>query len=75
MAAEHAARTIRMHIVGMGCDGCVSSVHEALQGISGVIRAEVDLHRASAEVEIAPSIEPAALIAAVEAAGYDATVA
>ncbi len=65
----------RLRVGGMGCDGCVASVREALQAVPGVARAEVDLQRGMAEVEAAPATEPAALIAAVDAAGYEADTA
>ena len=71
MAGE-ATRTIRLRVEGMGCDGCVTSVARALQAVPGVTRAEVDLARGTAEVEALPAIEPARLIAAVDAAGYEA---
>jgi copper chaperone CopZ len=75
MAAEHSIRTIRLQVAGMGCDGCVSSVRQALEAVPGVISAQVDLQGAAAKVEAEASTEPAALIAAVDAAGYEAAVA
>jgi copper chaperone CopZ len=75
MPDDQATTTIRLRVDGMGCDGCVTSVRDALHTVPGVIRAEVDLQRGMAEVEAAPAIEPAALIAAVDAAGYEAASA
>ena len=75
MPDDEASTTIRLRVDGMGCDGCVASVRDALQAVQGVIRAEVDLQRGTAEVEAAPATEPAALIAAVDAAGYEAATA
>ena len=75
MAGEQATRTIRLRVEGMGCDGCVASVREALQAVPGVTRAEVDLQHGTAEVDVVPPIEPASLVAAVDAAGYEAAIA
>ena len=75
MPDDQATTTIRLRVDGMGCDGCVASVRDALQAVQGVTRAEVDLRRGMAEVEAAAATEPAALIAAVDAAGYEAAVA
>ncbi len=52
----------------MSCAGCVSSVETALRGVPGVTEASVNLADRSAEVS--GSAAPAALVAAVRAAGY-----
>lgn len=75
MAGEQATQTIRLRVEGMGCDGCVASVREALQAVPGVTWAEVDLQRGTAEVDVVPPIQPASLVAAVDAAGYEAAIA
>ena len=53
MPDDQATTTIRLRVDGMGCDGCVASVRDALQAVQGVTRAEVDLRRGMAEVEAA----------------------
>lgn len=65
--------TIRLNIGGMTCGGCVSSVTRVLEGIDGVASAQVDLASASAEVTFdGGKTNVAALIEAVEDAGFDA---
>ena len=73
MSEAIATRIVRLKVEGMGCDGCVAAVQAALEGVPGVIRALVELNGAMAEVEAAAGTEPMALVAAVEAAGYDAS--
>lgn len=61
----------RLNISGMKCDGCVSAVQEALRGVPGVERVDVNLaeKRASVTGEVATE----ALVQAVKDAGYGAT--
>lgn len=66
IAAEHS----RYSIGGMTCAGCVAAVETALRTVPGVDAALVNLAERTAEVSgVAP---PAAVIAAVRRAGYDA---
>lgn len=66
-----------LRIEGMDCGNCARSVTEALQGVTGVTRAVVDLRGASARTYWLPgqTAEPARLIEAVERAGYQARLA
>lgn len=62
----------KLEISGMTCDHCQHAVTSALASVEGVQRARVDLAEGTAEVEgDAPS---AALIAAVENEGYQASL-
>jgi P-type Cu+ transporter len=66
---------VKLDIKGMTCDHCVANVTKALQSVEGVDTAIVDLENDKAEVrfkENAPMTE--ALIAAVEKAGYGASI-
>ena len=58
----------------MTCQGCVRHATEALQGVAGVDSAQVRLDQASATVRVMPDaiVGTADLIAAVEAAGFEA---
>ena len=69
------AETVRLRIEGMGCDGCVAAVDEALRKVPGVRRVTVDLAAGRAEVEVEAPADTAPLLAAVERAGYDAAIA
>jgi Cu+-exporting ATPase len=66
--------TIELHVDGMTCGGCASTVREALEAVDEVVSVEVDheLDRAVVEVEAATSELEEQLVAAVEEAGYDA---
>jgi Cu+-exporting ATPase len=59
----------------MTCEHCVAKVEQALKGVSGVWGAFVDLAEGVAEVDFDDArAQPAALVEAVKAAGYDAQV-
>jgi P-type Cu+ transporter len=62
---------IQLEIEGMTCASCVSRVERALRAVPGVVDASVNLatHRASVEYSGA---DHAALLAAVQRAGYEA---
>lgn len=65
-----------LRVEGMTCNGCVRHVREALRGVPGVAAVEVDLASGQAHVQRDPATaSDAHLVAAVEAAGYTATVA
>jgi Cu2+-exporting ATPase len=66
--------TKKLEISGMSCDHCVSHVKSALEGVEGVSLAEVSLENHEAEVTLSDQVIEADLIAAVEAAGYQAEV-
>jgi copper chaperone CopZ len=59
-------------IVGMSCGHCVAAVRDALTALPGVQLQDVRI--GGARVAADESVTPADLIAAVEAAGYDATL-
>ena len=69
------AEKVRLRIEGMGCDGCVAAVDEALRKVPGVRRVTVDLAAGAAEVELQPPADTAPLLAAVDHAGYAASLA
>ena len=64
----------KLEIAGMSCGHCVSHVKSALEGIEGVSEADVSLESHEAEVTLSNQVVDADLIAAVEAAGYQAEV-
>ncbi len=68
------SESIDLTIGKMTCGNCVRHVTEALQGVSGVKRANVDLDGAAASVTMKPGTDHRTLIAAVEAAGYEASL-
>ena len=60
-----------LRIEGMSCAHCVQHVREALEAVKGVVSADVSLESNSASVEHGEDLNPAALGAAVEEAGYE----
>lgn len=60
-----------LKIGGMSCEHCVKHVKEALEGVSGVRSAEVNLKKKTAVVTLETDVENDALIAAVTEAGYE----
>ncbi len=63
---------IRFEIPGMTCGGCARSVTTAIQGIDA--RATVKTDIAGRQVSVESSVDSASLIAAIQAAGYEARV-
>ncbi len=63
---------MKLKISGMTCGHCVSHVKSALEGIEGVSEADVSLENHEAEVTLSAEVIEADLVAAVEAAGYQA---
>jgi len=61
-----------LDVTGMKCEGCAGVVRSALDGVEGVRRVVVSLDEARAEVVAEDDVEPGALAAAVEEAGYGA---
>lgn len=68
-------RTTTLGISGMSCGACVRRVSRALESLTGVVHADVDLAMNEATVEHLPAFTDAtALVAAVRDAGYPARV-
>jgi copper chaperone CopZ len=63
-----------LRINGMSCNHCVRSIGDALRGVSGVTAVDVDLAGGNARIEHAEAATRAKLVAAVEAAGYSASI-
>jgi copper chaperone len=60
---------------GMSCQGCVRSVTGAVSRLAGVRQVDVSLANNAASIEYDPTaLAPAAIVAAIEAAGFDARV-
>ena len=59
-------------VSGMTCANCVRHVTEAVNSVAGVISVDVNLDAATANVE--GSADSAAVIAAIVAAGYEASL-
>ncbi len=71
--AAHERVGLSLH--GMTCASCVSTIESALRGVPGVLDARVNLATEEASIDLhAGTASEAALVAAVEAAGYGATV-
>ncbi len=67
-------RTLALDIEGMTCASCVSRIERYLRKVDGVVEANVNLATERATVVAGPAVTVEQIIAAVEAAGYDATL-
>jgi mercuric reductase len=67
--------SVVLQIVGMTCGGCASHVEKALLKVPGAYDANVSYAEGTARVSGDDRLDPAALSAAVQAAGYQAVVA
>ncbi|MEJ5171809.1 MAG: heavy metal-associated domain-containing protein [Fimbriimonadales bacterium] len=68
------AQTTYLHVEGMTCMMCVKHVENALKAVPGVEGAKVSLSEKRAAVLHSEEATVDALIAAVQNAGYQATV-
>lgn len=72
MAPSFTAPTsVQIEIEGMHCASCVGRVEKALRAVPGVENASVNLASSRATVVLAEPVEPAALVKAIEDAGYE----
>ena len=67
-------KQLTLVVEGMMCDGCAGAVREALTEVAGVESVDVSLEEKRARVTVANGTTDAALIGAVAAAGYEASV-
>lgn len=68
-----AEERIELAIIGMTCSSCAGRIERAVSGVPGVLGVSVNLALETAEVRVARgSLDPRALISAIEAAGYRA---
>ena len=65
--------TIEFDVSGMTCGHCETSVREEVSEVAGVDGIEVSAQTGKLSVTGADTIDPAAIIAAVDEAGYSAT--
>lgn len=61
---------MEIQIEGMKCDGCVSSVTNALKGIDGVEDVKVSLEDALAKISSSVEIDQSKINQAIQAAGF-----
>ena len=66
--------TFDLPITGMTCASCAGRVERALRKVPGVKNATVNLANERAHVEVLEKIDPHSLIAAVDKAGYGASL-
>jgi Cu+-exporting ATPase len=66
--------TFNLPITGMTCASCAGRVERALRKVPGVQVATVNLANERAHVEVSGQIDPAVLLAAVDKAGYGASL-
>ena len=57
-------------VTGMTCDHCVSAVTQELSDIAGVTKVSIELASGQVTVESDAALDQAAVVAAVDEAGY-----
>ncbi|QIW16762.1 hypothetical protein A4G20_10700 [Pasteurellaceae bacterium RH1A] len=68
-------QTLELQVQGMTCGGCAKSVQKVLSALDGVSQVEVDWQAGLARLIFDPAkIEQAALIEAIEEAGFEASL-
>ena len=65
--------TVNLDVRGMHCEKCVARVKDALENVEGVTGADVRLDDNAATVE-GHGFDSAALVAAIEEVGFEASV-
>jgi Cu2+-exporting ATPase len=70
-------KQVELTVRGMSCGHCEMRVSKALAGVEGVLKAEASHEKGQAVVTLEPKaeVDMAALVAAVEGAGYEAEAA
>lgn len=68
------SRTVELQVGGMTCASCVGRVERALGKLAGVEQATVNLASERAHIEVLASVDDSQLIAAIEKAGYSASL-
>ncbi|NHN88496.1 heavy-metal-associated domain-containing protein [Acetobacter conturbans] len=64
--------TTTLIVQGMTCDGCVTAVKRALEGIPGVKEATPSLEKGAVKVDYDPSeTSPSSFTPSLEAAGFE----
>lgn len=66
--------TLQFGISEMSCASCVGRVQKALEGVEGVISAQVNLANETAQIEVGDGFEAAQAVKILTAAGYPAAV-
>lgn len=61
-------------VTGMTCDHCVRAVQAEVAGLAGVVSSTVDLATGQVTLRSDEPVDPAAVRAAVEEAGYEVTI-
>jgi Cu2+-exporting ATPase len=67
---DQATETTLLVVPGMHCAGCMAKVERGLSAVPGVAKARVNLTAKQVRVDHAAEIEPAELIAALDAIGF-----
>ncbi|MEE2907859.1 MAG: cation-translocating P-type ATPase [Planctomycetota bacterium] len=65
---------LELELTGLHCAGCVTTVTRAIQDVPGVGTVEVDLQQAHATIEKTGDLDPQAILAAIQAKGFGASV-
>jgi copper chaperone len=70
-AAAAASTTTTLAVTGMTCSHCVAAITDGVSKLDAVVAVSVDLASGSVMVESNGPVDPAALVAAIDEAGYE----
>jgi len=73
-APPESVESVRLDVRGMTCASCSGRVERALDRVPGVVAASVNLAIETATVAVRPGTDVQSLLAAIEKAGYSASV-
>ena len=66
-------QTTVFRVTGMTCGHCVAAVESEVRAVPGVVAARAELATGRLEVDVDAPVDPAAVAAAVDDAGYEVT--
>ncbi len=67
--------TVELEIKGMSCNSCAQTIKAELEGVEGVVKADVSFDRSNAVVQYRPAkVEPAQLVRKIRRIGYRAKI-
>ncbi len=70
-AAPAFPKSLTLPVEGMSCVSCVGRVERALNGVPGVMAANVNLAAERADIQVDAAVDPATLVKVIKDLGYD----
>ncbi len=71
---QSAVSTLTLNVEGMGCGACAAKIEKALGALDAIQNVSIDLGSKQASIRYLAPLTPAAIIEAIQTAGYDAAI-